>query len=78
MDPSIRVKLGLGISCSMLDLFPVDKLSRTTTSSPCAIRASERCEPMNPAPPVIKYFTQKPPRVLSIGVSVSNSRFVWL
>lgn len=32
---------------------PVDRLSRMVTLSPRAIRASAKCEPMNPAPPVI-------------------------
>jgi len=32
---------------------PVDMLSRIVTVSPRAIRASARCEPMKPAPPVM-------------------------
>ena len=37
---------------AMLDSWPVERLSRITGVSPCAIRASQRCEPMKPAPPV--------------------------
>ena len=32
-------------------------LSKTTTESPRATSASDKCEPIKPAPPVIKYFT---------------------
>src|SRR4029079_4512562 len=32
---------------------PVETSSRTKTSQPLASKSSERCEPMNPAPPVI-------------------------
>src|SRR5450756_2709705 len=34
--------------------FPVLKSSRTRTSYPAVSRASTRCEPMNPAPPVTR------------------------
>src|SRR5688572_9090224 len=37
----------------MLEIEPVDRLSRTNTSSPRARSASDRCDPTNPAPPVI-------------------------
>jgi len=33
---------------------PVERLSRIMTLSPRAMRASARCEPMKPAPPVMK------------------------
>src|SRR4029450_13881776 len=38
----------------MLSIEPVDKLSRTNTSSPRSSSASDRCEPTKPAPPVIR------------------------
>ncbi|MOA34271.1 hypothetical protein D3C78_1556370 [compost metagenome] len=33
---------------------PVDRLSSTRTLKPCASKASARCEPMKPAPPVMR------------------------
>src|SRR6187200_889802 len=36
---------------------PVDKSSRIDTSWPAAISASARCDPMNPAPPVMNART---------------------
>ena len=38
----------------MLSIEPVDRSSSTKTSSPRASSASARCEPMKPAPPVMK------------------------
>ena len=38
----------------MLSIEPVDRSSTTCTSWPAASRASDRCEPMKPAPPVIR------------------------
>src|SRR6266852_1047534 len=42
-----------GFSTRLLTLVrePVMKLSSASTRTPCAIRASHRCEPMKPAPP---------------------------
>src|SRR6266852_1346076 len=42
-----------GFSTRLLTLLrePVMKLSSASTRTPCAIRASHRCEPMKPAPP---------------------------
>src|SRR5262245_40261376 len=37
----------------MLSTCPVSRLSKTITSSPCSIKRSTRCDPKNPAPPVI-------------------------
>ena len=37
---------------AMLESWPVERLSRITGVSPWAMRASQRCEPMKPAPPV--------------------------
>src|SRR5215510_15160394 len=45
------------LRCAMLSIDPVDRLSRIRTSWPCASRASERWEPMNPAPPVTRART---------------------
>src|SRR4029453_16168241 len=36
----------------MLALHPVDKSSTTRTFRPCPSKASTRCDPMKPAPPV--------------------------
>src|SRR5215469_13757820 len=38
----------------MFSIRPVDRLSAHTTSSPRATRASQRCEPIKPAPPVTR------------------------
>src|SRR5438477_9580034 len=40
----------------MLRSEPVDRSSMPVTRSPRAISASARCDPMNPAPPVIRYL----------------------
>src|SRR5262245_61677455 len=45
------------LRCAMLSNEPVDRLSSTSTSCPRAMSASERCDPMKPAPPVIRAFT---------------------
>src|SRR6266545_3831290 len=42
---------------SRLSRLPVEKLSRTRTSSPRSTSAATRFEPMNPAPPVTRTFT---------------------
>ena len=44
-------ELGLGIDVVAV---PVERSSSTRTSSPRARRASTRCEPMKPAPPVTR------------------------
>src|ERR1700744_3987502 len=46
----------LSSAFSRLARRPVDRSSRTVTSSPRAINESTRLEPMNPAPPVTKLF----------------------
>jgi hypothetical protein len=38
---------------AMLSTLPVRRLSIPTTDQPRAMRVSERCEPMNPAAPVM-------------------------
>src|SRR5438034_5390925 len=38
----------------MFSKLPVERSSMTTTSSPRSSIASERCDPMNPAPPVMR------------------------
>src|SRR5215208_939024 len=43
----------------MLPMEPVDRLSRTITSWPSSSSRSARCEPMNPAPPVMNAFTRR-------------------
>src|SRR5438067_8311121 len=44
--------------CAMLSIDPVERLSRMRTSCPWSSSASERCEPMKPAPPVINARTR--------------------
>src|SRR5215471_13119831 len=50
-------KPGWPFRWEMLSIDPVDRSSRTRTSWPSASSRSERCEPMNPAPPVISART---------------------
>ena len=40
--------------CSRFDRFPVSRLSTATTEYPSPRRASHKCEPRNPAPPVTR------------------------
>ena len=53
VDRVVRSR-GWPFRCAMLSMLPVDRSSRTMTSSPRAEQASARCEPMNPAPPVMR------------------------
>ena len=39
-----------------LSMLPVDRSSMTVTLWPALSSVSARCDPMNPAPPVIRYF----------------------
>ena len=41
-------------------MFPVRRLSRTMTFSALFIILSTKCEPIKPAPPVIKYLIIPP------------------
>src|SRR5262249_52666172 len=45
---------GLGLMCARFSRSPVLKSSKTRTRHPLVVRASTKCEPMNPAPPVTK------------------------
>src|SRR4051794_12164962 len=47
-------KCGLPRRWRMFSFEPVKKLSTQRTSCPSATRRSQRCEPMNPAPPVTR------------------------
>src|SRR3954469_11634546 len=47
----------LPFRCEMLPIEPVDRLSMISTSCPAVSRASDRCEPMKPAPPVMSART---------------------
>src|SRR5262249_40586261 len=51
----------LDFKCSKLSGVPVMKLSTTTTSCSSPRNRSTRCEPMNPAPPVMTVRTFLPP-----------------
>src|SRR5439155_7311479 len=42
------------LRCRMFSKLPVERSSMTKTSSPRSSIASERCDPMNPAPPVMR------------------------
>src|SRR5215203_4217719 len=44
----------------MFSRLPVKKLSRQSTSLPSLISRSQRCEPINPAPPVTKILIKSP------------------
>src|SRR5829696_1539352 len=45
----------------MFPIEPVDRLSSTKTSSPRSSSASDRCEPIKPAPPVMRTRTTLDP-----------------
>src|SRR5436190_11538138 len=55
------LNLGFAFRWPMLRIDPVDRLSMTSTSWPAASRASARCDPMKPAPPVINALTTPVP-----------------
>src|ERR1700674_3778342 len=55
-------KLGRDLRCSIFFTEPVDRSSRTETRSPRSTKRSARCEPINPAPPVIRMFMKFPCR----------------
>src|SRR5579864_393786 len=46
--------------CAMFSIDPVDRLSMTMTRSPRSSRASARCDPTKPAPPVSSAFIVRP------------------
>src|SRR5437867_7373602 len=50
----MKVKRRFAKRCATLSGVPVRKLSMQMTSSPSARKRSHRCEPMKPAPPVIR------------------------
>src|SRR6478609_1617277 len=52
-ESTTRWKSRRSRSCATFRSEPVERSSRTKTSVPCSSRRSARCEPMNPAPPVI-------------------------
>jgi hypothetical protein len=51
---TVRRKRGLALSSATLSTAPVERSSRTRTSCPSARSLSERCDPMKPAPPVMR------------------------
>src|ERR1700733_4619925 len=57
-------KLGDVPRCSMLAREPVERSSRHTTACPLPITRLQRCEPRNPAPPVMRTLTALPPLLL--------------
>ena len=54
IDPSTDRNPGLPRASTRFEASPVDRSSRTVTSSPRAMSASLRWDPMNPAPPVTR------------------------
>src|SRR5690242_9628552 len=48
----------------MFSMLPVERSSTTSTVHPCSRRASDRCEPMKPAPPVISALDMLVPLML--------------
>src|SRR5262249_18030140 len=61
----MNVKRGFENRWAMLSGVPVRKLSMQMTSAPSPRNRSQRCEPMNPAPPVIN--TRDTPLPLSLA-----------
>src|SRR6266550_7175089 len=58
IEPRTNSNRGPRIKGRIFCRLPVERSSRTTTSSPRASRASARCDPMNPAPPVMRVFME--------------------
>src|SRR5690242_17749294 len=56
----------------MFSTLPVERLSRRTTRSPRSRSRSARCEPIKPAPPVIR--KRKEPSLKSLRIVVVMSR----
>ena len=56
IEPVTLVNFGLAFIASRFSRLPVERSSSEITESPWARRASARCEPMKPAPPVSKTF----------------------
>ena len=60
ISPSINLKLESVKNEVIFSLFPVEKLSKQTTSFFLSSKTSQRFEPMKPAPPVTSiYFLDK-------------------
>jgi hypothetical protein len=51
---------------------PVERSSRIRTSCPAAINAVQRCDPMNPQPPVTRTFAIQLPLLVSVACSASS------
>ena len=56
-----KPEFGSSTSPAMLRRAPVSRLSTQITSSPSPRKRSQRCEPMNPAPPVMTVLNDRPP-----------------
>jgi hypothetical protein len=54
IDPSIRVKSTEPFKLSRFEARPVEKLSMATTWCPSETSRSDKWDPINPAPPVIR------------------------
>jgi hypothetical protein len=54
----------------MFSMLPVERSSTTSTVHPRSRRASAKCDPMKPAPPVISALDMLTPVMNSVGVCV--------
>src|SRR5947208_2521260 len=54
-ESTVYLKSGRSLRWRMFSIDPVERSSRACTRWPRAISSSARCDPMNPAPPVIRY-----------------------
>ena len=55
---------------------PVIRLSRQITSAPSATSRSARCDPRNPAPPVITTPSRKPCRIAQDEIKAGKVKWV--
>ena len=72
-EPETRVDRPGGRCCGER---PSSRLSTQMTSSPSARNRSHRCEPTNPAPPVMTVLNDRPPRVTCLARADSWCPFV--
>ncbi len=59
IDACAKWNWGWPSRCAMFSIRPVDRLSIDSTRWPAASSTSEKCEPMKPAPPVIRYVVER-------------------
>src|ERR1700678_4578889 len=66
-------KFGFDFRCATLSSLPVTRLSSTSTSQPRDSINSLKCDPKNPAPPVITARTYAPRRLIAGLSSFASS-----